>query len=537
MRFRDDRRAAALQVGAILLLGFLVIGLALYQSTVVPDQNSRVEFDHNQQVRESLQEVRNGMLRTAAAERTSPTTVPLGTRYPTRVVAVNPPPSSGRLATDSGGSVTLTNATAVDNETADYWNGTDRSYASQRLTYAPDYSVYRNAPRTVYDDTVLYNEFDDTTRAATGQRLLEGNRIYIVALNGSLGRSGTGAVSVGPSAVSASNRAVAVTGSDIELEVDTDLPEDEWERLLEDQYESNGGRVAGNASGVTVSGGTLTVDLVSNRTYRLRMAKIGVGTGVTDTTESYLTVVRGADGVTTGGTRRIALEVRDSYNNPVSGVTVDASLNRSGASIRPGDAVSDGNGRVVFEYGAPDSIAGSSRTDGLNFSFDTPADRADFSGEKPESVRLNVTAVAGGGGGGGGGESLVEYVDGSAQLLDNQNKEDVRFVLRNTGSRSVNVTAISVDSTDDPQAKNVSGSVTDPSVFTNRTGEVTTNITIGGPAGSFSTPARLPAGSGTEFTIGPFVDDENKERNMQNEEITVTVTFADGTSETISFTP
>jgi hypothetical protein len=37
MRFRDDRRAVALQVGAILLLGFLVIGLALYQATVVPD--------------------------------------------------------------------------------------------------------------------------------------------------------------------------------------------------------------------------------------------------------------------------------------------------------------------------------------------------------------------------------------------------------------------------------------------------------------------------------------------------------------------
>ena len=412
MRFRDDRRAAALQVGAILLLGFLVIGLALYQSTVVPDQNERVEFDHNQQVQESLQDVRNGILRTAAAERTSPTTVPLGTRYPTRIVAVNPPPSSGRLATDSGGTVTLVNATAINDETADYWNGTNRSYASQRLTYDPDYSVYQNAPRTVYDDTVLYNKFDGGNRSVTDQRLLEGNLIYVVALNGSLGRSGTQAVSVSPTPVSASDRTVAVNGSDIDIEVSTKLSEDEWERLLEDQYESNGGRIAGDANGVTVSGDTLTVDLVSNRTYRLRMAKVGVGTGVTGTSERYLTVVDGADSVTTGGTRRIVLEVRDGYNNPVSGVTVDAAVDGEGSiPSSEQETVSDGDGRVVYEYDAPDSIIGGSVTDRLNVTFDTPADRADFDGEEPESVRINVTTVASGGGGGGGGAGPNAIID------------------------------------------------------------------------------------------------------------------------------
>jgi hypothetical protein len=402
MRFRDDRRAAALQVGAILLLGFLVIGLALYQSTVVPSQNEAVEFDHNQQVQESLQQVRNGILQTAAAERTSPTTVPLGTRYPTRIVAVNPPPSSGRLATDSGGVVTLVDATAVNDETADFWNGTNRSYATQRLTYDADYSVYQAAPRTVYDDTVLYNDFGSRRRAATDQRLLEGNLIYVVALDGSLSRSGTRATSVSPTPISASDRTVAVNGSDIAIEVTTDLSEDEWERLLQDQYESNGGRIDGNASGVTVSGGTLRVDLVSNRTYRLRMAKVGVGTGVTDTVEQYLTVVDGADSVTAGGTRRIVLEVRDGYNNPVSGVPVEVDVSGTGAGIRPGQGVSDGSGKVVFEYDAPDSISGSSRTDELNFTFDTPADRPDFSGEEPESVRINVTVVSLSGGGNNG---------------------------------------------------------------------------------------------------------------------------------------
>jgi hypothetical protein len=393
MRLRDDRRAAALQVGAILLLGFLVIGLALYQATVVPDQNERVEFDHNQQVQESLQDVRNGILRTASAERTSPTTVPLGTRYPTRVVAVNPPPSGGRLATESGGEVTLVNATAIDDETADYWNGSDRSYATAKLRYTPTYSLYRSAPRTTYGATVLYNEFDGRSRATSEQSLLDGNRIYVVTLAGSYDRSGTQAVTVDPTAVSASDRVVAINDSTgLELAVDTDLAESDWEALLAPQYARNGGRIAGDESGVTVTDGTLTVDL-SPGTYRLRMAKVGVGTGADDTAKQYLTVVDGAESVTAGGTRRIVLEVRDGYNNPVPGVPVNASVNRSDARIQPNRGVSNGEGQVVFEYGAPESLS-SARADSINFTYRGSADRADFSGEEPESARINMTVVS-----------------------------------------------------------------------------------------------------------------------------------------------
>lgn len=530
MRLRDDRRAAALQVGAILLFGFLIIGLSIYQATVVPDQNERVEFEHNQEVQGSLQEVRNGILRTVASERSSPTTVPLGTRYPTRVVAVNPPPSSGRLTTEPGGSVTVANATAINDETADFWNGTDRSYGTRRLSYDPDYSVYRSAPRTTYDDTVVYNRFDGESRARTDQLLLSGNRITVVSLNGSLSRAGTDSVSVSPTAVSASDRTVAVNGSDVRIRADTELSTAEWRDLLEPQYESNGGRIEGDASGVQVAGETLTVDLVPG-TYRLRMAKVGVGTGVADTTESYLTVVRGADGVSAGGTRRIELEVRDAYNNPVAGVDVNASVNRSDASIRPSRATSDEEGLVVFEYGAPESVA-SPRVDGLNFTYDGSADRADFDGEAPESVRLNVTAVSAGGGGGGGSSATLEYVDGSAQAIDESGNtnvdESVRFTLRNTGSRDVTVTEISVDSTS-ANANRVRPNPT--SVRTDSGGEVTTTITIGGDAEPFDPDGVFAAGTDTEVVIGGFGNgNTGGGRSISGETVGITLTFADGTT-------
>jgi cytochrome c-type biogenesis protein CcmH/NrfG len=80
-RFGADRRAQAIQVGAVILLGALVIAFSTYQAVVVPEQNRNVEFNHNQRVQQQLQEVRNGIL-SAADGQPQATSVELGTaRY------------------------------------------------------------------------------------------------------------------------------------------------------------------------------------------------------------------------------------------------------------------------------------------------------------------------------------------------------------------------------------------------------------------------------------------------------------------------
>jgi len=50
----DDERGQAIQIGAVILFSFVVIGFSLYQATVVPDQNSEVEFNHNQNVQQDM---------------------------------------------------------------------------------------------------------------------------------------------------------------------------------------------------------------------------------------------------------------------------------------------------------------------------------------------------------------------------------------------------------------------------------------------------------------------------------------------------
>jgi hypothetical protein len=157
MTLRGDDRAAAVRIGAVSRLGFLVVSLSPYQATVVPNENQQVEFQHSQHVQCDMLEVRNTILGTAATGPAAPATVELSTRYPARAVAVNPAPPSGTLSTSSLGRVSIRNAVADDAatpdedypETADFWNGTTHNYTTKSLEYRPSYANYtRSKNRT-----------------------------------------------------------------------------------------------------------------------------------------------------------------------------------------------------------------------------------------------------------------------------------------------------------------------------------------------------------------------------------------------------
>jgi len=89
------------QVGAVLLFATIIIALSVYQATVVPAENSDVEYRHSQQVQGQLVDVRNALVATAETGDARPATVSLGTEYPNRVFLVNPPPAAGTLRTDT----------------------------------------------------------------------------------------------------------------------------------------------------------------------------------------------------------------------------------------------------------------------------------------------------------------------------------------------------------------------------------------------------------------------------------------------------
>ncbi|MFC7136658.1 hypothetical protein ACFQRB_09430 [Halobaculum litoreum] len=83
------------QIGAVILFGFLIVALSTYQAAVVPDQNREVEFLHNQEVQTDVVQVANSLSATGRTGSAAPQTVALGTRYPSRALFVNPPPRGG----------------------------------------------------------------------------------------------------------------------------------------------------------------------------------------------------------------------------------------------------------------------------------------------------------------------------------------------------------------------------------------------------------------------------------------------------------
>lgn len=330
MSFGDDQRGQSIQIGAMLLFAMLVVSMATYQVTVVPSQNAEVEFNHNQEVHGQLLEVRNGVLQTANAGGTYPVSVALGTRYPSRTVFINPPSVSGTVRTvqQGSGEILVENASAIDNETADFWTtSADRGYASRALAYEPSYNRYGSAPLTIYENSVLYHRYDGAVVRAADQRIVDGRRINLVALQGSLSRSASTEVAVDLVGQSAPTRTIAVESrvdEPLTIRVPTGLTESAWRDLLAGERGADGNVVMDCVAPDPC--GTLTLTFKPG-TYDLRLARVDVGDGGPAPLAAYATDVVG-DGVSIpeNSSQLLTVEVRDAYNGPASGVRVNATV-------------------------------------------------------------------------------------------------------------------------------------------------------------------------------------------------------------------
>ncbi|WP_049969965.1 Ig-like domain-containing protein [Haladaptatus cibarius] len=394
MTFWADERGVTVQVGTILLFATLIVAMSVYQATAIPSQNAEIEFRHNEELQGQMQDVRNAVIRTSTTGTSQPTSITLGTQYPSRMFFINPPPSSGTLRTTDLGAVGIENVTARAPETADYLDSsqTNLSFSTRALVYAPNYNQYGNAPDTVLENTVIYNRAGEGNATLTGQQLVQGRSISLVTLDGSLSKSQSTTASIDPRALSPSTtetRSIPVesTGNgNVTVRISTGLGEEKWNDLLADQIVSKPG---GYVADVSVENGILRLTLLGTDsngesvTYDLRMAKVGVGSETSETNATYITNVSGGGGASVGEPTTLVAEVRDRYNNPVSGVRVNAS-----GGVTPTSARTDEQGRVRFSYTA-----------------DTPGTETvmlaiDDGSEERERVNFEIEATAGGGAGG-----------------------------------------------------------------------------------------------------------------------------------------
>jgi hypothetical protein len=441
MDFPGDKRAQSVLIGSILLFGFAVIALSSYQAFVIPQENEQVEFDHNQKVQSQILDLRSSLIRTGGIGTQQSTTVNLGTTYPSRTILLNPSPPTGTLRTGNDQSVIIRNASA-SGETGHYWDGSDRTFTTNPIQYRPGYNVYDSAPTSNIEHSIFYNRFDDgTVLTESSQPLISGRSLSFVLVDGDYSRSESGSVSVDTEPVSTSSNRVAVESSNgpVTIQFETRLNNETWTELLENQYVSNGGHIE-NQSFSEGTPNTLTLKLEAGVTYNLRVAKVGIGSDISQPSTAYITDVEG-DGATIpeGGAQKLTAEVRDGLNNPLSGENVCAEVvdpAGGGDSVTPSEVVTNEDGQVQFTYNAPNNVQGRD-TARIQVTFDcgnvgdtgatADTDQAVFEIDVYNTGGGGGNSGTGGNGGGTGSAPVVQTLDASESQDQNTRQVSVSY--------------------------------------------------------------------------------------------------------------
>ncbi|QLD86976.1 Ig-like domain-containing protein [Natronomonas halophila] len=321
MTFTNDTRGVSEVVGAILVFGVLVALLAIMQTQAVPAANQQVEFEHSQDVQGDFAGFHATASEVANSGDKQSVSIKTGTGYPTRMLFFNPPRVQGSLSTSENQTVTIENATATDPEVDDYLNGSDVKVDTRTLHYNVTYNELQNAPQIRYEYGILYSRFRSGTTVQNPGSVIDDTDINLLFMAGDYSRTAGDTQSVDVRPVSAPARPVTIEGegnNDITLELPTDLPVSVWQEYYGDQ------------SHVTIqngTAGTVRITLDGDRRYTLRMAGLGLESGVDKPDAHY--IVPAEDAVTdvgAGGNTSVIFEVRDKYNNPVAGEEVEIEL-------------------------------------------------------------------------------------------------------------------------------------------------------------------------------------------------------------------
>ncbi|WP_318568998.1 Ig-like domain-containing protein [Salinigranum marinum] len=449
---RGDDRGQSIQIGAILLFGVLVISLSIFQTVVVPSENSGVEFNGYVEATDDLVTLRNGLLAAGTRGGLESETVQTGVRYPSRMVLINPGPPAGSLETTASENVTIAGVEAVSGEEANvrgFWNTTDRgaqNYSTRRVSFSPGYNEVEVPPVEV-SGMGAYRLTPNGPLSIAGQTFITGNRITLVTVDGDLGASGL-STSVTASPASVATRSVTVTGNGSDVTVTLPVPGNGTEAAAEQWIDSSEAQTLNdtnpNVERIVPNGSRADVVLDGSRQYELRLARVVVhdsgDSGVAAETEPQYLVPLAANGTTvpTTGTRRLAVEVRDRYNNPVEGAAVDFSA--TGGSLDGNSTVitgSDGRASVAFDIDDVDSATLDAAIDGA--------------GLPPYNSTTIEVSRAGAGGGSGdaaaGTDDINPSQSGDVQLTSAQqsgDKSTARITFNNTGTANQTIEKIRI---------------------------------------------------------------------------------------------
>lgn len=352
-------------IGFILIFGVLILGLTIVQLYGVPATNERLEFEHSQRALTDVAEVGDLFTQVATTGTAGSATVEAGMQYPSRLFLFNPSPVSGAVRTTGSGTVLLDNATG-NGDVGDYWDGTAHAFETRSLSYRPSYTLYDHAPTRVIEHGLVYDRFENGAFLPRNRLpLVENRTVRLTTLAGSLDRATAGSIVIDVSPISVPTNSIAISDDGtgpVTVTLPSALSAEELRSVLEDELVANGGHVRAVRTGGTT--GTVTIELETGITYDLTMARLGIDERGPAAAAHYVVPVGWSGGtIPEGSNATLVAEVRDRFNNPVSGVSVSAATTRtesvhSAPSAVTASATSDFVGRVHLSYEAPATIDG-----------------------------------------------------------------------------------------------------------------------------------------------------------------------------------
>jgi hypothetical protein len=272
----DRDRGVSTVVGFILIFAMLIILLSMYQALWVPIQNEEVEFDHYQGVKDDMTNVRSAIFEARTTGEIQSTTVKLGTRYPSRMLAINPPPATGTLSAGEPRDISITAQDGTPIDIATRYTGIDSAdqVYTQLLSYEPTYRELDSGAPIRHEHGVLFMNFSES-QAGGGivvhnddQQLVRTpdgrpNRTIIVPLQGNYSESGVERVSIDPEPGILETKEF----TDVNVTVPTKLDEPTWESLLAEHLPPENVVVDRSAEELT---------LVLDGTWEVQYAPVGV---------------------------------------------------------------------------------------------------------------------------------------------------------------------------------------------------------------------------------------------------------------------
>ncbi len=393
--FSEDKRPQEASRGQVVMLGIVLLALilaavyAIAQSTVAPQVRETTEYNHAIDTLSDMQSLQVDTISAADTGSLQGSIVKMGATYPFKFLFIHSTDPTGTIKTTESKPLSIENAVARDNETADYIDGRELVYQSVGLRYSPDYSEYRSAPDLeITPSGVLYADHPSTRKVINEPAIVDGRTISLTATDGELYSSQGLPQMMHVMPLSTSSTTVRVTNetdaSPVTVTMDTELNLSTWRQILKGEIDSDTSRTNPRSDSdsqyiaeVDKSGETLELVFETGESYLLELSKLGFKRASQPTLSeasqpnvTYLTAESDQDPtVVENNTVELAVEVRDSMNNPVSDVKVSASA-PAGDISRPAK-LSGTDGEVRFEYTAPEIIADTSVKDSETYQVTT----------------------------------------------------------------------------------------------------------------------------------------------------------------------